>query len=47
MIFTRSDSDTGVHAQAAFVSYDEVDKVIDFARRESGLFGTEPILKDN
>lgn len=47
MIFTRGDSGEGIHAQAAYVSEDEINQVIAFLRRESGLFGTEPIIKDS
>lgn len=45
MLFTRNDKEDGIHAQAAFVSDDEINKVIAFLQRESGLFGTEPIVK--
>ncbi len=45
MIFTWGDSGDGIHAQAAYVSDDEINQVIAFLRREAGLFGTEPILK--
>ena len=46
MIFTRGDSGDGIHAQAAYVSDDEINKVIAFLKRETGLFGTEPIIKN-
>ena len=46
MIFTRGDSGDGIHAQAAYVSDDEINQVIAFLRREKGLFGTEPIVKE-
>ena len=46
MIFTRNDSGEGIHAQAAYVSDDEINQVIKFLQKESGLFGTEPIVKD-
>ena len=45
MIFTRNDSEDGIHAQAAYVSDDEINQVIAFLRRETGLFGSEPIIK--
>lgn len=46
MIFTKGDNEDGIHAQAAYVSDDEINQVIAFLRRENGLFGTEPIVTD-
>ena len=46
MIFTRNDSEDGIHAQAAYVSDDEINQVIAFLRREAGIFGSEPIIKE-
>lgn len=45
MIFTRDRSGEGVHGQAAFVSFAEIDQIIDFVRNEKGLFGNEPIIQ--
>ena len=44
MIFTQNNSGEGIHAQAAFVSDDEINQIIAFLRRESGLFGTQQII---
>ena len=33
MIFTRRDDDNPIHAQAAYVSYNEIDKVIDYIKK--------------
>ena len=46
MIFTRGEGEEGIHAQAAYVSDEEINRVIGFLRRETGLFGTEPIVKE-
>lgn len=46
MLFTRGDGGDGIHAQAAYVSDDEINRVIAFLRREAGLFGSEPIIKN-
>ena len=46
MIFTRSDSEEGIHAQAAYVSDEEITRVIHFLQRENGLFGTEPVVEN-
>ena len=46
MIFTRDRSGDGIHGQAAFVSFAEIDKIIDFVRNERGLFGEEPVIKE-
>ena len=46
MIFTRNDSGEGIHAQAAFVSDEEINQVIGFLRNEAGLYGTEPIVSE-
>lgn len=35
MIFTRDDSEDGIHAQAAYVSDEEINKVIEFLRQEN------------
>ena len=45
LIFTRDRSGEGIHGQAAFVSFEEIDRIIDFVRKEKGLFGSEPIIK--
>ncbi len=45
MIFTRNSDGEGIHAQAAYVSDEEINQVIAFMRREAGLFGTEQIIK--
>ena len=44
MIFTRNRSDEGIHAQAAYVTEQEINKVVAFLSKESGLFGSEPIV---
>ena len=44
MIFSRGSEDVGIHAQAAFVTENEINRVVAFLRNESGLFGTEPIV---
>ena len=46
MIFTRDDGGDGIHAQAAFVSDEEINRVIDFIRKENSAYGTEPIVGD-
>ena len=46
MIFTRNDSEEGIHAQAAYVSDEEITRVIHFLQRENGLFGTEPVVEN-
>ena len=43
MIFTRDRSGEGVHGQAAFVSFAEIDRIIEFVRNEKGFFGNETI----
>ena len=35
MIFTRNDSEDGIHAQAAYVSDEEISRVIEFLRKEN------------
>ncbi len=45
MIFTKNTGDVGVHAQAAYVSEMEINRVVEFLSKESGLFGSEPIVK--
>lgn len=44
MIFTRSRSDGGIHAQASYVSEKEINNVVAFLSKESGLFGSAPIV---
>ncbi len=46
MIFTHNPDDQGIHAQAAYVSEKEIDRVTTYLNRESGLFGTEPIVPE-
>lgn len=46
MIFTRRENDDAIHAQAAYVSFEEIDGVIDFLRHETAFFGEEPIIKE-
>lgn len=45
MIFTRNEVHEGIHAQAAYLSDEEINRVTAFLRREAGLFGSEPIIK--
>lgn len=47
MIFTRNPDDQGIHAQIAYVSDIEIDKVAAYLSRESGVFGTKPIVPDS
>ena len=42
MIFTRDDSEDGIHAQAAYVSDEEINRVIAFLRQEKKADRTEP-----
>lgn len=46
MIFSRDKSGNGIHGQAAYVSFSEIDKIISFVRNEKGLFGQEPVIKE-
>ncbi len=46
MIFTRNESGEGIHAQAAFVSEGEINRVIEFLRQQSETSGMEQIIKE-
>ena len=46
MIFTRDRSGDGIHGQAAYVTFAEIDDVIGFLRGENGLFGEAPVVQD-